>query len=185
MVVTTNAYITGTFNVTDSLHLVTTSGQIDVAATLYHDGAHPASKNATMITTNGGISARTNLLSSAPARTGVSFALTLATKYGRRAGPRGARTAARQCARVHGRDDARTRGCATLGDVRGRVRAGRAGRWDEHACDCRRHGCARSCRAWAGAGGHAVRGVARHVAGEVSWGSVQLSNVGKAVTLHA
>ena len=81
-VVTTNAHITGTFNVTDSLHLVTANGRIDVAATLYHNGARHASTNATMITTNGGISARTSLLSSAPARTGSSFALTLAPPEG-------------------------------------------------------------------------------------------------------
>ena len=78
MVVTPNAHITGTFNATDSPHLVTANGRIDVAATLYHDGARHASTNATMITTNRGISARTSLLSSAPARTGGSFALTLA-----------------------------------------------------------------------------------------------------------
>ena len=72
MVVITHAHITNTFEVTDSLHLVTANGRIDVAATLYHNGARHASTNATMITTNGGISARTSLLSSAPARTGGS-----------------------------------------------------------------------------------------------------------------
>ena len=58
---------------------MTANGRIDIAATLYHDGARHASTNATMIATNGGISARASLLSSALARTGGSFALTLAT----------------------------------------------------------------------------------------------------------
>ena len=60
-----------------------------------------------MVSTNGGISVRTSLLSSAPARTGAPFALTLATAEGALAVA--ARAPTRQHTRAHGRDDARAR----------------------------------------------------------------------------
>ena len=189
-VVTTNAHITGTFNVTDSLHLVTANGRIDVAATLYHDGARHASTNATMINTNGGISARTNLFSSAPAGTGGSFALTLANTNGaldlavpvQPPDSTLVLTGATTGAPVDARLPTAFEGAFVLDAPGGGVAQAVV---DTTARDPAGHGRARAVTRYEAS--------PRHVAGEVSWGapgagargSVQLSSVGKAVTLHA
>ena len=143
-----------------------------------------------MVTTNGGISARTSLLSSALARTGGSFALTLATTeraldVAVPAQPPDSTlvlTGATTGAPVDARLPAAFEGAFVLDAPGGGVAQAVV---DTTARDPAGRGRARAVTRYEAS--------PRHVAGEVSWGapgaavrgSVQLSSVGKAVTLHA